>query len=62
VNYAQGVDIPSSVFVDESGYTGADLLNANRRAQAVAAVRLSQERAQSLVDEHFSAGGVPQIK
>lgn len=45
-----------SVFVDESGYTGANLLCPDQTLQVVAAVRISEERAAEIVEQHF--GGV----
>lgn len=52
----------ASVFVDESGYTGADLLNADQRVHSVAAVRCSEERARELVARHLSAVKAPELK
>lgn len=51
-----------SVFLDESGYTGADLLNADQTVQVVAAVRISLERARHIVDEHFGDTKAAELK
>ena len=51
-----------SVFVDESGYTGADLLNADQTFQVVAAVRLSEERAAAIVAESLNDVQAPELK
>lgn len=51
-----------SVFVDESGYTGADLLNAAQRVHAVAAVRCSTLRAQEIVDRYFGSVKASELK
>jgi hypothetical protein len=39
--------------IDESGYTGFDLLNADQQFQGAAAVAISNEDARRLIDEHF---------
>ncbi len=46
-----------SVFIDESGYTGADLLNQDQPFQAASALYLSDSDAKSLIEKHF-----PKIK
>ncbi|MDT8867791.1 DUF3800 domain-containing protein [Vibrio fluvialis] len=46
-----------SVFIDESGYTGADLLNQDQPFQAASALYLSDSDAKSLIAKHF-----PRIK
>ena len=56
------VDGVASVFVDESGYTGADLLNADQRVHAVAAVLSTPERARDLVARHFGAVKAKELK
>ncbi len=39
--------------VDESGYTGFDLLNANQRFQGASAISISDDDAKRLIKEHF---------
>lgn len=39
--------------IDESGYTGFDLLNADQPFQGATAIAISDEDAQRLIDEHF---------
>jgi hypothetical protein len=39
--------------IDESGYTGFDLLNSEQPLQGAAAVAISDEHARSLIKEHF---------
>ena len=39
--------------IDESGYTGFDLLNAEQRFQGATAVAISDEDAARLIKEHF---------
>jgi len=56
---SQSID---SVFVDESGYTGADLLNADQRVHAVAAVRCTEEDAQGIVERHFGTVKATELK
>lgn len=51
-----------SVYVDESGYTGPDLLNADQRVHAVAAVRCTKEEAQDIVARHFGAVKATELK
>ena len=55
-------EVMDSVFVDESGYTGADLLNADQVFQAAAAVRQSEARAEEIVEEYFSTVQAPELK
>lgn len=55
-------DSIESVFVDESGYTGADLLNTDQRVHAVAAVRCTVEHAQEIVDRHFGSVRATELK
>ena len=42
-----------SFHVDESGYTGFDLLNADQRFQGAAAIAISDHDAMRLINEHF---------
>jgi hypothetical protein len=39
--------------IDESGYTGFDLLNAEQRFQGAAAIAISDQDARRLISEHF---------
>jgi len=39
--------------IDESGYTGFDLLNADQRFQGASAIAISNEDAAYLIKEHF---------
>lgn len=39
--------------IDESGYTGFDLMNSEQRFQGAAAVAMSDEHAKHLINEHF---------
>jgi hypothetical protein len=39
--------------IDESGYTGFDLLNADQRFQGAAAIAISSGDARRLIREHF---------
>ena len=47
----------NSVFIDESGYTGADLLNQDQPFQAASALYISDADAVNLIAKHF-----PKIK
>lgn len=48
--------------IDESGYTGFDLLNADQRFQGAAAIAISDEEAERLVKEHFPRLQAPELK
>lgn len=48
--------------IDESGYTGFDLLNADQRFQGAAAVAISDEDAARLIKEHFPRLQAPELK
>jgi len=50
------------VFVDESGYTGADLLNEAQRFHTVAAISMSAERAESIIARHFGRVASSELK
>jgi len=39
--------------VDESGYTGFDLLNLEQRFQGAAAIAIDDDQARRLIQEHF---------
>ncbi|WP_276784472.1 DUF3800 domain-containing protein [Thalassolituus oleivorans] len=43
----------NSVYIDESGYTGADLLNQDQPFQAASAIYISDSDAMSLIAKHF---------
>lgn len=43
----------SLVFIDESGYTGADLLNQEQPFQAASAIYISESSAKDLIEKHF---------
>jgi len=48
--------------IDESGYTGFDLLNPEQRFQGAAAVSISNEDARHLISEHFPRLKAPELK
>lgn len=48
--------------IDESGYTGFDLLNPDQRFQGASAVAISDEDAASLIREHFPRLQAPELK
>ena len=48
--------------IDESGYTGFDLLNAEQRFQGAAAIAISDEDAARLIREHFPKLQAPELK
>lgn len=48
--------------IDESGYTGFDLLNADQRFQGAAAIAISDEDAAHLIREHFPKLRAPELK
>lgn len=48
--------------IDESGYTGFDLLNAEQRFQGAAAVSISDHEAAQLIREHFPRLQAPELK
>ena len=48
--------------IDESGYTGFDLLNAEQRLQGAAAIAISDEDAARLISEHFPRLQASEIK
>lgn len=48
--------------IDESGYTGFDLLNADQRFQGAAAIAISDEDAANLINEHFPKLQASEIK
>ena len=43
----------NSVFIDESGYTGIDLLNEDQPFQAASAIYISDSDAMSIISKHF---------
>ena len=48
--------------IDESGYTGFDLMNAEQRFQGAAAVAISDEQAKYLIKEHFTRLQAAELK
>lgn len=48
--------------IDESGYTGFDLLNADQRFQGAAAIAVSDENAARLIKEHFPTLKATELK
>ncbi|WP_240454121.1 DUF3800 domain-containing protein [Halomonas sp. NO4] len=49
-------------YIDESGYTGFDLLNPEQRFQGAAAVAISDDEAARLIREHFPKLQAPELK
>ena len=47
--------------IDESGYTGFDLLNAEQRFQGATAVAISDEDAAQLIQAHFPKLQAPEL-
>jgi hypothetical protein len=48
--------------IDESGYTGFDLLNAEQRFQGAAAIAVTDQDAARLISEHFPKLQAPELK
>ena len=48
--------------VDESGYTGFDLLNSDQRFQGASAISISDQEAARLIKEHFPKLRAPEMK
>ncbi|TCS60065.1 hypothetical protein EDD52_11676 [Primorskyibacter sedentarius] len=48
--------------IDESGYTGFDLLNADQRFQGAAAIAISEDDAERLIKQHFPKLKAPELK
>ena len=48
--------------IDESGYTGFDLLNAEQRFQGAAAIAIDDQDAARLISEHFPKLQAPELK
>jgi hypothetical protein len=48
--------------IDESGYTGFDLLNPQQRLQGAAAIAISNEDAARLIEEYFPRRQTPELK
>lgn len=48
--------------IDESGYTGSDLLNPEQRLQGAAAIAISDEEAARLINEYFPRRQAPELK
>lgn len=48
--------------VDESGYTGADLMNNDQRFQGATAISITDEAAVALIEKHFPRLQAPELK
>ena len=48
--------------IDESGYTGFDLLSAEQRFQGAAAIAITDQDAARLINEHFPKLQAPELK
>ncbi len=48
--------------VDEGGYTGFDLMNAEQRFQGASAISISDDEAKRLIKEHFPKLQAPELK
>lgn len=48
--------------IDESGYTGFDLLNRDQRFQGATAIAISDEDAARLIKEHFPKMQAEELK
>jgi len=48
--------------IDESGYTGFDLLNADQQFQGAAAIAISDEQAACLINKHFPSMQAAELK
>jgi len=48
--------------VDESGYTGFDLLNADQRFQGASAIAIDNDDAERLIKQHFPKLQAPELK
>lgn len=48
--------------IDESGYTGFDLLNRDQRFQGATAISISDEEAKRFIEEHFPRLQAPELK
>lgn len=48
--------------IDESGYTGFDLLNADQRFQGASAIAINDDKAALLIKEHFPRLQAPELK
>lgn len=56
-------DVPMTCFrIDESGYTGFDLLNADQRFQGASAVAIDDDEAARLIKAHFPRLQAPELK
>lgn len=49
-------------YIDESGYTGFDLMNPDQRFQGAAAVALNNDEAARLIREYFPRLQAPELK
>lgn len=51
-----------SFYIDESGYTGYDLLNKQQPFQGASSLQINETTAKSLIDEHFSRVNSKELK
>ncbi|RIK78446.1 hypothetical protein DCC62_07590 [candidate division KSB1 bacterium] len=51
-----------TIYIDESGYTGGDLLDANQLFQGASSIRIDESTAKKLVDEYFPTRQSPELK
>ena len=51
-----------TVYVDESGFTGGDLLNADQPFMALSAISIGEEDAKELCVKHFATVQAPELK
>ena len=57
-----GVELLETVYMDESGYTGYDLLNVNQPFQAASSLVIDEKTAQSLIDDTFPRRRAKELK
>jgi hypothetical protein len=51
-----------TVYIDESGYTGADLLNKDQPFQGASAICISEKDAKDLIEKYFPARKSAELK
>ncbi len=51
-----------TAYVDESGFTGGDLLNADQPFMALSALFITEDDARALCDKHFASVKAPELK
>lgn len=62
MNMQRGKSMMECFCIDESGYTGFDLLSPEQRFQGAAAVAISDDEAARLIQEHFPKLQAPELK